>query len=98
MNRNNVIDNIIGGICREIRWTICLYSNDALDQRERANRDDYQTLTIRFLSMALTLVPLLTLATLTMNEVTQSLRDSFRLHANIIHDLEDHVDELKRET
>ena len=48
--------------------------------------------------MALTLVPLLTLVTLTMNEVTQSLRDSFRLHANIIHDLEDHVDELQRET
>ena len=48
--------------------------------------------------MALILVPLLTLATATMNEVTQSLRDSFRLHENIIHDLEDHVTELQRKT
>ena len=98
MNCNNVIDNIIGGIRREIRRTIFLYRNDALDEQERANRDDYRTLTLRFLSMTLTLVPLLTLATSTMNEVTQSLRDSFRLHANVIHDLKDHIDELQRET
>ena len=48
--------------------------------------------------MTLTLVPLLTLSTSTMNEVTQSLRDRFRLHENIIRDLEDHVAELQRET
>ena len=32
-----------------------------------------------------------------MNEVKQSLRDRFRLHKHIIHDLEDHVSELQRE-
>ena len=56
------------------------------------------TLALRFLSMALTLVPLLTLTNSTMNKVTQSLRDSFRLHVNIIRDLEDNVSKLQRET
>ena len=98
MNRNIVMNNIIGGISWEIRRTIFLYRNDALGERERANRDDVRNLTLRFLSMTLTLVPLLTLENLTMNEVTQSLRDIFRLYVNIIRDLKDHVAELQRET
>ena len=48
--------------------------------------------------MVLTLVTLLTLETLTMNEVTQLVRDSFRLNVNIIHHLKYHVSELKCET
>ena len=98
MNPNIAMNNILGVICWEIRGTNFLYRNDALNEQERENIDEYCTITLRLLSMALTLVPLLTLTTSTMNEVTQSLRDIFRLHENIIHDLGDHVSELQRES
>ena len=46
MNRNNVMNNILGGICQEIRRTNFLYRNDALDEQERENRNYFCTLTL----------------------------------------------------
>ena len=98
MNRNNVINSMVHGMRQEIRRTNFLYRRDALDEQDQSIREDYYSLTNKFLSIALTLLPLLTLSYLTMNEVTYCLNNTARQHANTIRELENEIAELERES
>ena len=98
MNRNTVINTMVHGMRREIRRTNFLYRSDALDERDQSNREDYYRLTNKFLSIVLTLIPILTLSYLTINEVTYCLDNTAREHANTISELENEIAELERES
>lgn len=98
MNRNNVINIMVHGMRREIRQTNFLYRSDALDERDQSILEDYYSLTNKFLSISLTLLPLLTLPYLTMNEVTYCLNNTARQYANTIRKFENEISELGRES